>query len=421
MIGIYKNQDKSLTEGDQPERHKKTNKRHIKAIEGGKTYTADPSKNDIVYLARELVLCTLPHSDPGDVRAWGRRNGDLTLSVKPGIKQNRKTGEYFSVGIPYGIIPRLILMWMVTEIRRIGSRRLELGHYFNEFLAKIGLSGYTGRGPRGDAQRVREQMERLFRAVISFEYEEGNGKRYGATWLDMQVAPHGVFWWSEEKTEKDLQWGSWIEVSEAFFQAVMAFPTPLDIRVLRHVKDSCLGIDLYAILNREAFRAMKDGKPRFVAWEWLHEQTGNEIASLHNFRRNALVQIKEILDVHSGLIVRIQKGCKGQKSGIWISNLSNPSIPPEPTREQVLKGDVCTRPQLDIKQVPTFGQTAHVPAKELKPVTVEKFCRLYPQLNPYECKKAFDTWVEGLPIDKKPRYYDNAFLGFAGKWVVGKM
>jgi hypothetical protein len=418
MSDIENSQDKSSPEAALPEKWEKHSKRDLKAIEGGKIYTTDPSQNDIVYLARELVLCTLPHSDPGDVRAWGRRNGDLTLSVKPGIKQDRKSGEYFSVGIPYGIIPRLILMWMVTEIRRMGSRRLELGHYFNEFLAKIGLSGYTGRGPRGDARRVREQMERLFRAIISFEYEENNGKRYGATWLDMQVAPHGVFWWSEEKTEKDLQWGSWIEVSEAFFQAVMAFPTPLDIRVLRHVKDSCLGIDLYALLNREAFRAMKDGKPRFLAWEWLHEQTGNEIASLHNFRRNALVQIKEILAVHSGLIVSIQKGCKGQKSGLWISNLSNPSIPPEEPRKIPQRTAAANGipPTLALAPKPPHEQKRH-----LSPSSVEQFCMRYSGLDPYACKAAFDIWIAEKPEERRPRYYDKAFLGFAAKWCKGKV
>lgn len=418
MSDIDNNQDKLSSEAARPEKSEKHGKLDLKAIEGGKTYTTDPSKSDIVYLARELVLCTLPHSDPGEVRAWGRRNGDLSLSVKPGIKQDRKSGEYFSVGIPYGIIPRLILMWMVTEIRRTGSRRLELGHHFNEFLAKIGLSGYTGRGPRGDARRVREQMERLFRAIISFEYEENNGKRYGATWLDMQVAPHGVFWWSEEKTEKDLQWGSWIEVSEAFFQAVMAFPTPLDIRVLRHVKDSCLGIDLYALLNREAFRAMKDGKPRFLAWEWLHEQTGNEIASLHNFRRNALVQIRAILAVHSGLIVSIVKGRKGQKSGLWISNLSNPSIPPEEPRQTPQRTEAANRtpPALALAPEPPTRQERH-----LSPASVEQFRMLYRGLDPYACKAAFDAWIAEMPEERKPRHYDKAFLGFAAKWYKGKI
>ena len=413
MSVINNDQEKLTTEDSQSEKQKKTSKHHLQVVKAEKFHTPDSSKNDIVYLARELVLCTLPHSDPGDVRAWGRRNGDLTLSIKPGIKQDRKSGEYFSVGIPYGIIPRLILMWMVTEIRRTNSRRLELGHHFNDFLAKIGLSGYTGRGPRGDARRVREQMERLFRAIISFEYEDNNGKRYGATWLDMQVAPHGVFWWSEEKTEKDLQWGSWIEVSEAFFQAVMAFPTPLDIRILRHVKDSCLGIDLYAILNREAFRAMKDGKPRFLAWEWLHKQTGNEITGLHNFRRNALVQLKEILQVYSGLIISIQKGWKGQKSGLWISNLSNPSIPPEEPRQTTQRTEAANVIPPALVLVPKPPQQD----KHLSPISIEEFRMLYRGLDPYACKAAFDCWLVGKI---QPRNYDKAFLGFAAKWALNK-
>lgn len=392
-------------------------KRHLKAVQASQIYTTAPTHEDIVYLARELILCTLPHSDPGDVRAWGRRNGDLSLSVKPGIKQDRKTGEYFSVGIPYGIIPRLILMWMVTEIRRTKSRRLELGHHFNEFLAKIGLSSYTGRGPRGDARRVREQMERLFRSIISFEYEQGNGKWRGVTWLDMQVAPKGVFWWSEEKTEDDLLWGSWIEVSEAFYEAVMAFPMPLDIRVLRHIKDSSLGIDLYALLNREAFRAMNENRPRFLAWEWLHQQTGNEIASLHNFRRHALVQIEAILTVHSGLILSIEKGRKGQKSGIWISNLSNPSIPPEEPRHPPQQTGTADRTPPDLRLVP---KPAPPQERQLSSASVEQFRFLYRSLDPYACKAAFDGWIAEKPETRTPKYYDKAFLGFANKWAKGK-
>jgi len=109
-----------------------------------------------------------------------------------------------------------------------------------------------------------------------------------------------------------------------FFNAVMYAPCPLDIRVLRHIKNSSLGIDLYTILNREAFRAGKDGKPRFLAWEWLLEQTGNEYRDIRDFRRRALVQIEAIRAVHSGLIIAVQKGRRGQKSGLVISNLSTP-------------------------------------------------------------------------------------------------
>src|SRR5690349_14413002 len=37
------------------------------------------------YLARLWCQTSLPYRDPGDVPAWGRRNGDLSLVVQPGI------------------------------------------------------------------------------------------------------------------------------------------------------------------------------------------------------------------------------------------------------------------------------------------------------------------------------------------------
>jgi hypothetical protein len=60
---------------------------------------------DAAYLAREFVQASLPHSNPGDVPLWTRRNGDVTLAIQPGI--NIRTGK--SYGYPYGTIPRLLL------------------------------------------------------------------------------------------------------------------------------------------------------------------------------------------------------------------------------------------------------------------------------------------------------------------------
>ena len=50
-----------------------------------------------------------------------------------------------------------------------------------------------------------------------------------------------------------------------------------------------------------------------------------------------------------------------------------------------------------------------------------RFRAMYPRLDPYACKAAFDDWAEGLPPERKPRHYDAAFKGFAEKWVVGKL
>lgn len=385
------------------------------AVEAVQIYTTDPSKADLAYLARELILCTLPHSDPGNVPAWSRTNGNLTLTIRPGWNNQKK--EVY--GYPYGIIPRLILVWMVTEIIRTKSRRLELGNRLADFLMKLGLDPSRG-GERSDAWRVREQMEKLFNSLISFDYSLKGEGCHGRAWLNMHVAPKGVFWWSYKDPEQTALFGSWIEVSEDFFKAVVKSNSPLDIRVLRHIKDSSLGIDLYTILNREAFLAMKDDKPRFLAWEWLHEQTGNEYKALDNFRKKALEQVEAILSVHSGLIITQQRACKGRKSGLVISNLSTPSIVPRDVARTLLQGDPKRqRPTLAL--VPPPEPPPSPPERFLKPATVAWFRALYPNLDPYACKAAYDFWIEGLPPERKPRHYDAAFKGFAESWVVGKL
>jgi hypothetical protein len=164
---------------------------------------------------------------------------------------------------------------------------------------------------------------------------------------------------------------------------------------------------------------MKDGKPRFLAWEWLFEQTGNEYKRLDNFRRDAFIQIKAIMAIHPGLLISIQKGRKGQQSGLVISNLSNPSIPPEPAREPIQADPNRTPPALAL--VPSPLPAPPPTEKLLKPATVQKFRRIYPNLDPYACKADFDAWVECLAPENKPRYYDRVFMSFAESWIVGKL
>jgi hypothetical protein len=83
-------------------------------------------------MARQLVQCTLPHSDPGNVPLWKRTNGNLTLVIDP--FKDRKTGKAM---YPYGTIPRLLLFWIVTEATQNKSRhmRLERPHSWQLFPA----------------------------------------------------------------------------------------------------------------------------------------------------------------------------------------------------------------------------------------------------------------------------------------------
>jgi hypothetical protein len=121
---------------------------------------------------------------------WGRSNGRLTLTLKPDWEFDPQTGTSRCIGIPYGTVPRLLLFWTTTEAVRTKSRKLELGSSLSAFMRELGLAPTGGRW--GSIPRLHEQMNRLFRAKISFDVgPEASSGDQGAAWLDMQVAPRG--------------------------------------------------------------------------------------------------------------------------------------------------------------------------------------------------------------------------------------
>jgi hypothetical protein len=273
---------------------------------------------EVAFIARELVLASLPHSNPGNRPLWTRRNGDVTLAIQPGM--NIQTGE--SYGYPYGIIPRLLLFWITTEALRTHDRRLELGNSLSGFMSQLGLSSYTGRGKRGDAKRLRDQMERLFRSRFSLERVRAQDTRVGKGWLDMQVAPQGELWWSIRTPDQNALWGSWIELGELFYEAVTSAPVPVDMRALRALKRSPLALDLYAWLTFQAFRAQQSQRPRFETWQQLHSHMGGDYADVDNFRKKVKAAMKKIRTVYPGLRLG------GRLGGIEVTAESYPAIQP---------------------------------------------------------------------------------------------
>lgn len=279
----------------------------MKLLDAAVEIRNDPEAAEIAFMARSLVLATLPHSDPGAVPVWGRSNGRLTLSIKPDWEFDAKTRTSRCVGVPYGTIPRLLLFWITTEAVKTKSRRLELGQSLSAFMRELGLTPTGGRW--GSIPRLREQMNRLFRAKISFEVSKDapNGDQ-GNAWLDMQVAPRGELWWSHHSPDQDTLWQSWIELGEHFFNAISAAPVPVDMRALKALKQSPLALDLYAWMNYRTFTLQKAGKPQFIPWRGLMQQMGSDYSNHADFRRKVKAAMRKVQAVSPGIKVEFVDG-----------------------------------------------------------------------------------------------------------------
>ena len=264
----------------------------------------DPDADSIAFMARRLVQCTLPQRSPGQVPAWARRTGRLTLTIRHGW--DHRNGQ--QLGYPCGSIPRLLLFWITTEATRTKSRRLELSDSLAGFMREIGLDPSTGGGKRGDAARLRDQMTRLFRATISFDEVLDNGDLNGDQWLDMAVAPMGQLWWDPKLPEQSTLFGSWIELGEACYESSVDAPVPVDLRALRALKQSPMSLDLYAWLTFRTFRVSQRGKPAFVPWAAVRQQLGSDFSDLKNFKKCAKKALVRVQAVYPDLRVRCVDG-----------------------------------------------------------------------------------------------------------------
>jgi len=258
----------------------------------------EPKPEDKAFMTRYMVQATLPHRSPkGNPPTWTRVNGDYTLRIRPGYVTDPKTKEEKCVGYPFGSIPRLLMFWITTEALRQGGRKLSLGSSLSDFMRAVGLNPRNGGGARSDARRLRDQMERLFRATIGFEYSTLGVRR----WKDMQVAPEGELWWDVKHPAQAVLWDSWIELGEKFYEAIIAAPVPVDIRALRELKNSPLALDLYAWTAYKTFTISQKRKSQRISWHQIQAQLGTDYKDPKDFRHYAKEALRKVTTVYPGL------------------------------------------------------------------------------------------------------------------------
>jgi hypothetical protein len=265
----------------------------------------NPDAIERAYMARQLVQCTLPHRNPGNVEQWTRQSGTAILAITPG----RDIEKNCTIGYPYGSLPRLLLFWIVTEAVQTKRRRLQLGASLSEFMRELGLiPSSAGAGKRSDAKRLREQMRRLFAARITFLQTFDEGGKHGEHWRNMDVAPEGEMWWDVKEPGQAALWESWIELGEKFYESIIAAPVPLDMRALRALKQSPLALDLYAWATYRVFSVNRKKAPQFIPWQGLKAQMGSEYGDARNFKKKAQGALRKVRSVYPALKISPARG-----------------------------------------------------------------------------------------------------------------
>lgn len=124
-----------------------------------------------------------------------------------------------------------------------------------------------------------------------------------------------------------MLWDSKIELGKKLFNEIISRPVPLDMNVLRALKRSSLGLDLYMWLTYRTF-TLKE--PVRLHWRDLYRQFGLNPANasdrntVNDFRTKCLRELKKVKEAWPGLNYELARGAL----------IVEPSAPPIPALTQ---------------------------------------------------------------------------------------
>lgn len=280
----------------------------------------DAGNPDMGFLTRIMALCSLPRTDQGSKLQYIRENGPFTLVMIAGGKNK----------LPFGILPRLLLAWVCTEAVRTQSRELHLGHSLSEFMRELGMLSSSG-GKRSDRTRLKTQIDRLFACNVELIYETKGYKKA----VSSLIADERELWWDYKTPDQDTLWQSWIRLGEKLFREIIEHPVPLDMRILKAMRRSPLGLDLYMWLSYKVYAMNQQGKgSERLSWHLLYEQFGadpskaNDKRAVDYLRADVLRELDKLKVCWPALNFATPKGFLEIRG-------SSPSIPALPSRGQV--------------------------------------------------------------------------------------
>lgn len=213
-----------------------------------------------------FAMTALPHKQIEEL-TWLRQAGGVKLLVESG-----RDGDQRPVGIPYGSVARMILLYLQTEAVKTRSRDIPLGRSMNQWLSSLGIDS-GGR----QYQLVREQSKRLSLCRLTFYRESAN-----ATMISNGSFVRDAILPSSNAEEGQLTlWQESVRLDEGFYQSLLDHPMPVREAAIREIGGRSMAIDIYIWL---AYRLHVLDKPTQISWAALYAQFGGGFAQIRQFR-----------------------------------------------------------------------------------------------------------------------------------------
>lgn len=204
-----------------------------------------------------FAMTSLPHKKIEE-GLWRRDGHRTTLLVESG---RSRSGDL--VGVPYGSIARLILLYLQTEAVRTNSPEVELGRSMKSWMGRMSL---TSGGKT--YQLVTEQARRISACRLTFFAERENGAeaRHNGAFVQDAITFSSVI-----DDDQPSLWQDRVRLDPSFWQSLRDHPVPVREEAIRAIGTRSLAIDVYIWL---AYRLHALTKSTPVSWTAVHAQFG---------------------------------------------------------------------------------------------------------------------------------------------------
>jgi hypothetical protein len=201
-------------------------------------------------------MTSLPHKRIEDP-LWRRQGHRTTLLVESG-----RTGRGDWIGVPYGSMARLILLYLQTEAVRSNNPEVELGRSMHAWLSRmeIGTGGWNYR-------LVGEQARRISACRLTFLTEvPGAEMRQNGAFVQ-----NAITLTADADERQRALWQDRVRLDDGFWRSLKEHPVPVREEAVRAIGTRSLALDVYIWL---AYRLHALTKATPVTWTALHAQFG---------------------------------------------------------------------------------------------------------------------------------------------------
>ena len=272
--------------------------------------SSPPAMEDITYLHVLFAHTGMPYKEVPFGQSYIRRNGRVSLALSPGFLMNPTTRQLEMQGLPYGPLPRLLMLYICHEAKRWNRPLIDMNRSMSSFLRQDLLAKSSGGGPRGALTSLKRQMNRLAATPMTI------GLAYTGGVSTIRPTPAIVEYrvWDEESLKNRPMWKTEILMSDKFFEGVINQSIPLDNRAIQGLKSSAMCLDIYFNLAQRLYR-IRAGKVEKVTWAQLWGQFGQDYTELKRFKFAFIENLRRVLKFYPDAnITEYEEGIEFRRS-----------------------------------------------------------------------------------------------------------